>query len=113
MSNLNGFVTTADEVASACDLMGRLLSVNNDKMGGAAMKVTYNGFTGELVKLERYCKSVIKVPVDGGELKTTNLCIGDTWDVLIFDKEKAEFRHFTGVKLEDVKLLGGAVTFGG
>lgn len=76
------------------------------------MQVTYNGFTGDLVKLERYSQSVIKVPDDDGELKITNFWIGDTWDVLILDKEKAEFRHFTGVNLEDVKFLGGAVTFG-
>lgn len=68
------------------------------------MQVTYNGFTGELVKLE---------------LNTTNLgglnvpSINGGYQLHIFDREKQVNYSFTGVRLEDVKFLGGAVAFGG
>lgn len=62
-----------------------------------AMQVTYNGFTGELVKLER-----IKCPPLNG---------AHIYDISIYDDENRCTHSFTGVKLEDVKFLGGAVTF--
>ena len=62
------------------------------------MQVTYNGFTGELVKLER-----IKCPPLSG---------AHIYDISIYDDENRCTHSFTGVKLEDVKFLGGAVTFG-
>lgn len=64
----------------------------------ATMQVTYNGFTGELVKLER-----IKCPPLNG---------AHIYDISIYDDENRCTHSFTGVKLEDVKFLGGAVTFG-
>lgn len=63
------------------------------------MQVTYNGFTGELVKLER-----IKCPPLNGAY---------IYDISIYDDENRGTHSFTGVKLEDVKFSGGAVTFGG
>jgi len=77
------------------------------------MQVTYKGFTGELVKLERS-------PI--AEVTLTATCspfsVGDqknSWryDLSIYDSEKQVTHSFTGVKLEDVKFLGGAVAFGG
>ncbi|NCE63725.1 hypothetical protein D1159_03810 [Pseudoflavonifractor sp. 524-17] len=63
------------------------------------MQVIYNGFTGELVKLER---------------KDFRSCgCGITYMLEIYDSEKQVTHSFTGVNLEDVKFLGGAVTFGG
>lgn len=62
------------------------------------MQVTYNGFTGELVKLER-----IKCPPLNG---------AHIYDISIYDDENRCTHSFTGVKLEDVKFLDGAVTFG-
>lgn len=59
------------------------------------MRVTYNGFTGELVKLEK------------------TFCRPQSYDLSIYDSEKQATISFTGVKLEDVKFLSGAVTFGG
>lgn len=72
------------------------------------MQVTYNGFTGELVKLEkketgRYMVTpydTAKHPVFG-------------YDISIYDREKKATISFTGVKLGDVKFGGGAVTFDG
>lgn len=70
------------------------------------MQVTYNGFTGDLVKLER-------------EEPITITCISGNpshfeykYAFSIYDNEKKVTHSFTGVKLEDVKFLGGAVTFG-
>lgn len=56
------------------------------------MQVSYNGFTGELVKLERH----------------TVYCY---YDLSIYDSEKQVTHSFTGVNLEDVKFLGGEVSF--
>lgn len=82
--------------------------IRTEKNEAPTMQVTYNGFTGELVKLEkketgRYTLSPFdteKHPVFG-------------YDLTIYDNEKQATISFSGVKLEDVKFLGGAVTFGG
>lgn len=60
------------------------------------MRASYNGFTGRLEKLER---------------KIT--AFGCGYDISIYDSEKQVTHSFIGVKLEDVKFLGGAVSFGG
>lgn len=68
------------------------------------MQVEYNGFTGELVKLELNTSNIggLNVPsINGGYL------------LHLFDREKKVNYSFTGVKLEDVKFLGGAVSFVG
>lgn len=65
----------------------------------ATMQVSYNGFTGELVRLKRH----------------TVVCCAKhyIYDLSIYDSEKHVTHSFTGVKLEDVKFLGEAVSFGG
>lgn len=69
----------------------------NAKKEDTTMKVSYNGFTGELVKLER-----CSIP-----------CYGEiTYNISIYDSEKRVTRPFTCVKLRDVKFLGGEVSFG-
>jgi len=71
------------------------------------MKVSYNGFTGELVKLERkesHANGTFHY--DGTPCKIT------VYDLSIYDSEKKVTHSFTGVKLEDVKFLGGEVSFG-
>lgn len=78
-----------------------------NKKETTTMQVTYNGFTGELVKLEkketgRYTPSPFdteKHPVSG-------------YDLTLYDSEKQAAISFTGVKLEDVKFLGVEVSFG-
>lgn len=63
------------------------------------MQVTYNGFTGELVKLER----------EIGMLGMTNdgkMYSHVSYTLSIYDSEKQVTHSFTGVKLE-------AVSFGG
>ena len=66
------------------------------------MQITYNGFTGELVKLEQ-CRNEFFNP---HAEKTI-------YDLSVYDREKRVTHHFTGVKLGDVKFLCGEVTFGG
>ena len=61
------------------------------------MKVTCNGFTGELTKLER------RPP-----LMFYNQFI---YDISIYDGEKKVTHSFTGVKLEEVQFSGGTVSF--
>ena len=72
--------------------------ISNEKEA-TTTQVTYNGFTGELVRLER-----IKCPPLNG---------AHIYDISIYDDENRCTHSFTGVKLEDVKFSGGAVTFGG
>lgn len=62
------------------------------------MQVSYNGFTGVLKKLEERC---------------CGPTIGRFYDMSIYDAEKNVTHSFSGVNLEDVKFLGGAVSFGG
>ena len=73
------------------------------------MQVTYNGFTGELVKLERSCAGKFEIPI--GLAETAN--VKWLYDLSLYDSEKQATISFAGVKLEDVKFLGGAVAFGG
>lgn len=61
------------------------------------MKVSYNGFTGELVKLEK-------------DFDHERACVAYNLDIR--DREKDVTYSFSGVKLSDVKFLGGAVAFG-
>lgn len=68
------------------------------------MQVSYNGFTGELVKMERR-----EIPEDF--LRDRKAAI--VYDLSIYDSEKKVTHSFTGVKLEDVKFMGGAVSFNG
>jgi len=71
------------------------------------MQVTYNGFTGEMVKLEKKETGAYKItPYDMYKRPVYG------YDLSIYDSEKQVTHSFTGVKLEDVKFLGGAVTFG-
>lgn len=61
------------------------------------MQVSYNGFTGELYKLER----------------RSRFSEESFYNLGIFDIEKKCNMQFFGVKLEDVKFLSGAVPFDG
>ena len=65
------------------------------------MQVTYNGFTGELVKLERTFTTYPHIPKYA------------TYDLVIpILKEGVCARvSFTGVKMEDVRFSGVAVSF--
>lgn len=64
------------------------------------MKVTYNGFTGELVKLEATYLS-----------KSED--IDSTYNLVIFDRGKRVECSFRDVKLADVKFIGGTATMSG
>lgn len=66
------------------------------------MQVSYNGFTGELVKLEKMDTLLLQPYVQR-----------DIYNLYIYDSEKQVTHSFTGVKLEDVKFMGWAVSFGG
>lgn len=75
------------------------------------MQVIYKGFTGELVKLERSTSGKFKFPV--GLTETENIEFEWFYDLSIYDSKNQVTHSFTGVKMEDMKFLGGAVTFGG
>lgn len=64
------------------------------------MKVSYNGFTGELVKLER------KEHIEQFPTRAVVL-----YDISIAEYEKDVTHSFTNVNLKDVKFLGGSVSF--
>lgn len=74
------------------------------------MQVSYNGFTGELVKLERVPEDVT---VDVTVYPRPNYQKVWCYDLSIYDAEKKVTHSFTGVKLEDLKFLDVVVTFGG
>ena len=67
-----------------------------------ALKVSYKEFEGELVKLEQ------KKGVFNGAV-----LLKYAYDISIFDAERKVTYSFTNVELEDLKFLGGAVSFGG
>ena len=62
------------------------------------MQVTYKGFTGELVKLEREDLRAFGVK-------------DRIYNLSIYDSEHRVTHSFAGVKLEDVKFLSGEVSF--
>lgn len=77
-----------------------------EKKEATTMQVTYNGFTGELVKLER--KEAVITSDPFGCRGAARISV---YDLSICDIEKHCTHFFTGVKLEDVKFLGGEVSF--
>jgi len=78
-----------------------LQGINDAQKEATVVKISYNGFTGELVKLERH---VIPCYPHGA--------IESEYSLSIYDSEKQVTHSFTGVKIEDVKFLGGTVAFG-
>lgn len=70
-------------------------SLCKEKAEKSTMNVTYNGFTGKLLKLER-------------------THYGDSrYSLSLYDGDKNVTHSFTHVKLEDVTFSGGVITFGG
>lgn len=88
------------QAANKCDenLRNSLLEKNKEEH---TMKVTYNGITGELVKLERPFAAL------------SNFADTTIYDLTIYNTEKKATVSFTGVKLADVKFIGGEVAFDG
>lgn len=88
------------------------LDALNEKKEAPTMQVEYNGFTGELVKLERITKLV---SADSNIINTvyTPTKTIDRYNVSIYDSEKKVTISADGVKLSDIKFLGGSVSFGG
>lgn len=76
------------------------------------MQVSYNGFTGELLKLERKATQIFSYKPDG-EMQAKTFFVEPGFNLVIYDEGKGEIRAFSDVKLEDVKFFGGAVSFGG
>lgn len=101
-----GYKMSAPKYGAISQLMPE--DIGTEKKEAPTMQVTYNGFTGELVKLEkketeRYTLS----PFDTEKQPVFR------YDLTLYDSEKQITYSFTGVKLENVKFLGEAVTFGG
>lgn len=80
-------------------MRGILDGMTNQKKEAKAMQVTYNDFTGELVKLEQRRVGIANEIV--------------LYDLTLYESEKQAAISFTCVKLEDVKFHSGTVTFGG
>lgn len=72
------------------------------------MQVSYNGFTGELVKLEK--KATGEYTITSYDTKKHPVW---GYDLSIYDREKKVTHSFTSVNLEDVKFIGGTVSFSG
>ena len=69
------------------------------------IQVSYKGFTGELVKLEKTrdpAKEVFLVPS----------VVGESYSISIYDPETKATHSFADVFPQDVKFLGGATVFG-
>lgn len=97
---MNGFEKTMKEAAKKyAEKYQKIIRDELNKKEATTMQVIYNGFTGELVKMEQK------------RIGIANEII--IYDLSIYDSEKQVTHSFTGVKLEDVKFLGGAVAFDG
>lgn len=94
---LNMFMAGYEMSAPKYETISQLMpeDIGTEKKEATTMQVTYNGFTGELVNLEK------------------TFCKPQSYDLSIYDREKHVTHSFTGVNLEDVKFYGGAVAFGG
>ena len=76
------------------------------------MKVSHKGFTGDLIKLEAEKASDCNFISRYGPITVKHA--GYTWKYTLelWDEEKSAKISFSGVSLNDVKFLGGEVTFG-
>ena len=90
------------------------------------MKATYNGITGELVKLERKAPIDYSVSSSADHLTMCGPCIvcekpeekknpsiSYAYDLTIYDPEKKATVSFASVNLSDVQFSGGEVVFDG
>lgn len=75
------------------------------------MQVSYNGFTGELVKLERSTSGKFKFQV--GLTETENIEFEWLYDLSIYDSKNQVTHSFSGTKMKDMEFLGGTVKFSG
>lgn len=99
--------------ALAKKLIGQIQEEQKETHAMSTLKAEYNGFTGELVKLERKEGAITE---DVGEVHTINAIYRlqkatIRYDLSIYDAEKKATISFDGVKLKDIKFLGGAVSF--
>lgn len=83
--------------------IGKGYNGTKEKKEEYTMQISYNGFTGELVKMERtFAPYPYVAKYATYDLTITVLKEGVCADV-----------HFTGAKMEDLQFHGGAVTFDG
>lgn len=80
----------------------------NMKKEEPTMQVSYNGFIGELVKLERKVIDPKSLYIDSIPIK-----FADSYELQIFTPDNGGIVSFTGVKPQGIKILGGVVTFDG
>lgn len=76
------------------------------------MKVSYKGFTGDLIKLEAEKSSDVNFIFCDGPLPVKHDGYTGKYTLELWDEEKSAKISFPGVSLKDVKFLGGEVTFG-
>lgn len=70
------------------------------------MKVSYNGLTGELLKLERSSNKMVFYVGTNQDLKMD-------YDLKIYDPEKGATVSFSNIDLAKVKFCCGEVSFNG
>lgn len=76
------------------------------------MKVSYKGFTGDLIKLEAEKASDGNFIFCDGPLPVKHAGYTCKYTLELWDEEKEAKISFSGVSLNDVKFMGGEVTFG-
>ena len=76
------------------------------------MKVSYKGFTGDLIKIEAEKSSDYNFIFCDGPLPIKHAGYTGKYTLELCDEEKAAKISFSGVSLNDVKFLGCEVTFG-
>lgn len=82
-----------------------------DEKENKTMKVSYKGFTGELVKLERKIRSGIYDSASSCASSSAPV-IYYCYDISIYDAEKKVTHSFEKVNKEDITFLNGKVSFG-
>lgn len=76
------------------------------------MKVSYKGFTGDLIKIEAEKSSDVNFIFCDGPLPVKHSGYTEKYTLELWDEEKEAKISFSGASLNDVKFLGGEVTFG-
>lgn len=76
------------------------------------MKVSYKGFTGDLIKIEAEKSSDVNFIFCDGPLPIKHAGYTGKYTMELWDEEKSAKISFSCVSMNDVKFLGCEVTFG-
>ena len=84
----------------------RIIIDELNKKEAPSMQVSYKGFTGELVKLERKETFDPSVYLTGRFEEKISV-----YDISIYESEKQVTHSFIDAKMEDVKFIGWNISF--